>query len=99
MTANNCLQISVLLEIIFCSCVIETTLLSENGRFSKQTESDLTYLVDHKNVDQMIKQSLSKVEQNMLSVSCRTVICLRIWVWQIINLLTINHDILLNLVQ
>ena len=30
--ANNCLQISVLLQIIFCSCVIETTLLCENGR-------------------------------------------------------------------
>ena len=30
-TANNCLQTSVLLQ-IFCSCVIETTLLCENGR-------------------------------------------------------------------
>ena len=30
--ANSCLQISVLLQIIFCSCVIETTLLCENGR-------------------------------------------------------------------
>ena len=29
--ANNCLQISVLLEIIFCSCVVETTLLRENN--------------------------------------------------------------------
>ena len=29
--ANNCLKISVLLQIIFCSCVIETTLLCENG--------------------------------------------------------------------
>ena len=29
--ANNCLQISVLLQIIFCSCVFETTLLCENG--------------------------------------------------------------------
>ena len=29
--ANNCLQISVLLQIIFCSCVIETLLLYENG--------------------------------------------------------------------
>ena len=29
--ANNCLQKSDLLQIIFCSCVIETTLLSENG--------------------------------------------------------------------
>ena len=30
--ANNCLQISVLLQIIFCSCAIEITLLWENGR-------------------------------------------------------------------
>ena len=29
--ANNCLQIGVLLQIIFCSCVLETTLLCENG--------------------------------------------------------------------
>ena len=29
--ANNCLKISVLLQIIFCSSVIETTLLCENG--------------------------------------------------------------------
>ena len=28
---NNCLQIRVLLKIMFCSCVIETTLLCENG--------------------------------------------------------------------
>ena len=30
--ANNCLQISVLLQITLCSCIIETTLLCENGR-------------------------------------------------------------------
>ena len=30
-TANNCVKISVLLQIIFCSCVIETRLLCENG--------------------------------------------------------------------
>ena len=29
---NNCLQISFLLQIVFCSCVIETSLLCENGR-------------------------------------------------------------------
>jgi len=32
--ANNCLQISVLLQIIFCSCVIETTLLCEQAETS-----------------------------------------------------------------
>ena len=36
MTANNCLQISFLLQIIFCSRVIETALLSENGRSFSQ---------------------------------------------------------------
>ena len=30
--ANNCLEMSVLLQIIFCSYVIETSLLCENGR-------------------------------------------------------------------
>ena len=30
--ANNCLQKSVLLQIIFCSGVIETTLLCEGGK-------------------------------------------------------------------
>ena len=30
--ANNSLQIGVLLQITFCSCIIETTLLCENGR-------------------------------------------------------------------
>ena len=29
--ASNCLQISVFLQIIFCSCVIKTMLLSKNG--------------------------------------------------------------------
>ena len=29
--ANNCLQIIVLLQIIFCSCIIESTILCENG--------------------------------------------------------------------
>ena len=31
-TANNCLQISALRQIIFCSCAIGTSLLCENGR-------------------------------------------------------------------
>ena len=30
--ANNCLQINILLQITFCSCVIETKHLCENGR-------------------------------------------------------------------
>ena len=38
--ANNCLQISVLLQITFCSCVIETTLLCENGRWVPRAGSE-----------------------------------------------------------
>ena len=36
-SANNCLEISVLLQITFCSCIIETTLLCENGRSVPRT--------------------------------------------------------------
>ena len=57
--ANNCLQISVLLQIIFCSCVIETTLMWKWPISSEQAESDLIYLVDQKNGDRMIKQWLN----------------------------------------
>ena len=42
--ANNCLQLSLFQQIIFCSCVTETTLLCEKGRsVPEQVESDLTY--------------------------------------------------------
>ena len=50
MTHNNCLQISVLLQIIFCSCVVETTLLYENeGSVPRTVRTDFTSLVDQKN--------------------------------------------------
>ena len=42
-SANNCLEISVLLQITFCSCIIQTPLLCENGRIVPElSESDLT---------------------------------------------------------
>ena len=47
-------------------------------RFPEQGESDLTYLVDQKNGDRMIKQLLSEVEQNI-------VICQCLWLRQIID--------------
>ena len=44
---------------VLCSCVTETTPLSENGRVVPEpSESDLTCLVDQKNSDGMIKQLL-----------------------------------------
>ena len=54
-----------LLQIIFCSFVIETTLLCENGdRLPKQAENGLTCLVDQKNGDGMIKQLINSVIPN-----------------------------------
>ena len=38
-------------------------------RFPEQAESDLTYLVDQKNGDQMIKQSLNMVIAKYVSAS------------------------------
>ena len=47
-------------------------------RFPVHTESDLTYLVDQKNSDPMIKQLLNSViaKYRDLSVSYRSIICL-----------------------
>ena len=56
--ANNCLQISVLLDvflyillqIVFCSCAVDITLLWEKAdRFPELLENDSTSLVDRKN--------------------------------------------------
>ena len=61
------LQIIVLLQIIFCSCIIKLKLRScvkMADRFPKQVESDLTYfnnIVDQRNGDRMIKQLLNSV--------------------------------------
>ena len=57
-------------------------------RFPEQAESDLTYLVDQKNGDRMIKQLLNSVIANYrdLSVSRRSVICLGLQLRQIIDL-------------
>ena len=93
--ANNCLQISILLQIIFCSCVIETTLLCRNWRFPEQAESDLTYWVDQKNGDRMTKQqSLNSViaKYRDSSVSRRSIICLSLRPRQIVDLLATDKS-------
>ena len=56
------------------------------GRFPEHAESDLTYLVDQKNGDRMIKQLLNSVitKYRDLSVSRRSIICLSLRIWQIL---------------
>ena len=39
-------------------------------RFPEQAESDLTYLVDQKNGDRMIKQLLNSLSQNIVICQC-----------------------------
>ena len=57
-------------------------------RFPEQAESDLTYLVDQKNGDRMIKQLLNSViaKYRDLSVSRGSIICLGLQLRQIIDL-------------
>ena len=63
-------------------------------RFPKQAESDLTYLVDQKNGDPIIKQLLNSViaKHPDLSVSRRSIICLSLWPQQIIDLLATDKS-------
>ena len=69
-------------------------------RFPEQAESDLTYLVDQKNGDRMIKQLLNSVIAKYRDMSDQLYICLSLRPRQIIDLLaTGKYDILLNLVQ
>ena len=106
--ANNCLQImvcscampfnSVWLQIIFCSCVKETVLFSllrsllhENGRSLRFPR---IFTNKNKLGDQIIKQLLNSVIAKYcdLSVSCRSIICLSLWLRQIIDLLTTDKS-------
>ena len=63
-------------------------------RFPEQAESDLTYLVDQKNGDRMIKQLLNSVIAKYcdLSVSRRSIICLRVLLRKIIDLLATDKS-------
>ena len=63
-------------------------------QFPKQADSELTYLVDQKNGDQMIKQLLNSVitKYQDLSVSRRSIICLSLRLRQIIDLLSTDKS-------
>ena len=63
-------------------------------RFTELAESDLTYLVDQKNGDRMIKQLLNSViaKYRDLSVSRRSFICLSLGFRQIIDLRDTNKS-------
>ena len=61
--------------------------------FPEQAESDLTYLVEQKNGDRMIKQLLNSViaKYRDLSVSRRSIICLSPRPLQTINYCSAHH--------
>ena len=63
-------------------------------RLPEQAESDLTYLADQKNGDRMIKQLLNSVIAKYcdLSLSRRSIICLSLRLWQIIDLLATDKS-------
>ena len=86
---SNC----VWLQIIFCSCVKETVLFSflqsllhENG--------PRMFIKKDKLGDQMIKQLLNSVitKYRDLSVSRTSIVCLSVWLQQIIDLLTTDKS-------
>ena len=71
--ANNCLQISVLLQITFCSCIIETTLLCENGKSVSRALREWFDIFSWSNEQWSIGQLLNSViaKYHDLSVSRR----------------------------
>ena len=88
---------SVLLQIIFCSCVKETMLfsflrsLSENGRSLRFPR---IFILMNKLGDRIIKQLLNSViaKYRDLSVSRRSIICLSLRLRQIIDLLATDKS-------
>ena len=112
--ANNCLQIKVCscavsfncfwLQILFCSCVNETTLapcsfmwcpsVITSGRQRALTAFRRNYLLKNKLSDRMIKQLLNSViaKYRDLSVSRRSIICLSLRLLQIIDLLATDKS-------
>jgi len=95
--ANTCLQISVLLQIIFCPCVIETTLLCENSGSVPRAGREWFDIVDQNNGDRMMKQLLNSVIAKYcdLSGSCGSIIiivCLSRWLRQIFDLLATDKS-------
>ena len=102
--ANNCLQIMVcscvvlskcdLLQIIFCPCVVVTTLSVKKmaGRFGWAVREWFKY--KNKLGDRMIKQLSNSVIAKYcdLSMSRRSIICLSLRLWQIIDLLVTDKS-------
>ena len=89
---------TVWLQIIFCSCVMETVLFSflrsllrENGRSLRFPK---IFIKKNKLGDRMIKQLLYPViaKYRDLSVSCRSIICLSLRLQQIIDLLATDKS-------
>ena len=99
--ANNYLQIMVCscamsfkcfwLQILLCSCVNETTLFSFCYRSCVKMADRFAcrrYSLRNKLGDRMIKQLLNSViaKYRDLSLSCKSIICLSLCLWQIIDL-------------
>ena len=64
---SNCLLLNVLLQIIFCSYVIETILLGENGRLLQgSTHLPLPESNENKLGDRIRKQLLARLSQNIV---------------------------------
>ena len=85
---SNC----VWLQIIFCSCVKETVLFSLQSLLHEN--GPRMFIKKDKLGDQMIKQLLNSVitKYRDLSVSRTSIVCLRVWLQQIIDLLTTDKS-------
>ena len=99
--ANNCLQISVLLQIIFCSCIIETTILSENGgsvpRAGREWFDMFNWWKERWSNDKII------IELGYCKISWFVTVSqisyLQLFILYLICSPLTNHDILLNFAQ
>ena len=89
--ANNCLQISVLLQIIFCSCVLEITLLCENGRSVARAVREcfdiFSWSKEQWSNDKTIIELGYRKISWFVSVSLINISCHSLWLRQIIDLL------------
>ena len=85
---SNC----VWLQIIFCSCVKETVLFSLQSLLHEN--GPRMFIKKDKLGDQMIKQLLNSVitKYRDLSVSRTSIVCLSVWLQQIIDLLTTDKS-------
>jgi len=85
--ANDCLQISVLLQMIFCSCIIiEAAFLCEKGGSVLRACREWFDIFSWSKEPWLnLKQLLNLVITNYcdFSVSCGSIICLSLWLWQI----------------